>query len=168
MTFDADPVIRRLQTGAVVWCAGATALSLAGWPSRLDVAAGIMAGGVLTAVSFYAIKSSIDAILGLIPLAPTAPPPPGTGSDDTSPTPGPVPGVVSQAPQDRAAGRRAAVGALAKMAGRYALLAVLAYVMIARLRLHPIGLVVGASSLVASAALEAGRWVARPSRARPS
>ena len=35
-----------------------------------------------------------------------------------------------------------------KLAGRYALLAVLAYVMIARLRLHPIGLVVGASSLV--------------------
>ena len=151
MTFDADPVVRRLQTGALVWCVGATALSLAGWPSRLDVAAGIVAGGVLAAVSFFAIKSSIDAVLGLLPVP--------LGSD-------PIQIAGSETPIDTGAGRRAAVGALAKMTGRYALLAVLAYVMIARLRLHPIGLVVGASSLVASAALEAGRWVARPSRAR--
>ena len=47
--------------------------------------------------------------------------------------------------------------ALVKMAGRYALLALLAYVMIARLRLHPLGLMAGASSVVAAAALEAGR-----------
>jgi hypothetical protein len=46
---------------------------------------------------------------------------------------------------------------LAKLIGRYALLALLAYVMIARLRLHPLGLVAGASSVVAAAALEAGR-----------
>ncbi len=37
----------------------------------------------------------------------------------------------------------------------------MAYVMIARLRLHPIGLLIGASSLVASAALEAGRVLTR-------
>ena len=40
---------------------------------------------------------------------------------------------------------------------RYALLVLGAYVMIARLRLHPIGLVVGASSVVAAAALDAMR-----------
>jgi hypothetical protein len=44
-----------------------------------------------------------------------------------------------------------------KMVGRYALLALLAYVMIARLRLHPLGLLAGASSVVAAAVLEAGR-----------
>jgi hypothetical protein len=38
---------------------------------------------------------------------------------------------------------------------RYALLAFAAYVMIARLRLHPIGLLVGASSIVAAVAMEA-------------
>ena len=47
--------------------------------------------------------------------------------------------------------------ALVKLTGRYALLAFLAYVMIARLRLHPIGLFVGASSFVAAAAVEAVR-----------
>jgi hypothetical protein len=57
--------------------------------------------------------------------------------------------------------RPRAAGALFRLVGRYALLAVLAYVMIARLRLHPIGLLMGASSLVASAALEAARVLTR-------
>jgi hypothetical protein len=47
--------------------------------------------------------------------------------------------------------------AVIKLVGRYALLALLAYVMIARLRLHPLGLLAGASSVVAAAVLEAGR-----------
>ncbi|MEX2271747.1 MAG: ATP synthase subunit I [Vicinamibacterales bacterium] len=38
---------------------------------------------------------------------------------------------------------------------RYALLALAAYVMISRLRLHPIGLLVGASSIAAAVAVEA-------------
>jgi hypothetical protein len=54
------------------------------------------------------------------------------------------------------AGGRAGRAAL-QIAARYALLAFLAYVMIARLRLPPLGLIAGASSVVAAAALEAGR-----------
>jgi hypothetical protein len=38
---------------------------------------------------------------------------------------------------------------------RYALLGFAAYVMIARLRLHPLGLLVGASSIVTAVAVEA-------------
>lgn len=44
-----------------------------------------------------------------------------------------------------------------KLVVRYALLGFLAYVMIARLRLHPIGLLVGASSVPAAAFVEAVR-----------
>lgn len=44
-----------------------------------------------------------------------------------------------------------------KFSARYALLGFLAYVMIARLRLHPVGLLAGASSLVLAAAAEAAR-----------
>lgn len=44
--------------------------------------------------------------------------------------------------------------ALLKIAGRYALLAFLAYVMIARLRLSPLGLIAGASSVAVAAAFE--------------
>ena len=58
--------------------------------------------------------------------------------------------------EDLAAERRA-WRALLKIAGRYALLAFLAYVMIARLRLPPVGLIAGASSVVAAASIEAVR-----------
>ena len=44
---------------------------------------------------------------------------------------------------------------------RYALLAILAYVMIARLRLPPIGLLIGASVMVVAAALELVRGAHR-------
>ena len=43
---------------------------------------------------------------------------------------------------------------LLKVAGRYALLGFLAYVMIARLRLPPIGLIAGASSFAVAVAVE--------------
>jgi hypothetical protein len=46
---------------------------------------------------------------------------------------------------------------LIKLAGRYALLGFLAYVMIARLRLHPIGLLAGASVIPLAATIEAIR-----------
>lgn len=43
---------------------------------------------------------------------------------------------------------------LLKLTGRYALLGFLAYVMIARLRLPPLGLILGASSFAVAAAVE--------------
>lgn len=56
---------------------------------------------------------------------------------------------------DRAAGQGARGAGLGLVLVRYALLALAAYVMIARLRLHPIGLLVGASSIAAAVAVEA-------------
>jgi hypothetical protein len=56
--------------------------------------------------------------------------------------------------EDFAAGRRPRFAAF-KIAGRYALLGFLAYVMIARLRLPPLGLIAGASSIVAAVVIEA-------------
>jgi len=44
-----------------------------------------------------------------------------------------------------------------QLAGRYALLGLMAYVMIVRLRLHPLGLLAGASSIVAAVTVEAVR-----------
>ena len=58
---------------------------------------------------------------------------------------------------DDLAARRRAGRAVLKIAGRYALLAFLAYVMIARLRLPPLGLIAGASSVVAATVVEAVR-----------
>jgi hypothetical protein len=58
---------------------------------------------------------------------------------------------------DDLAARRRPGRAVLKIAGRYALLAFLAYVMIARLRLPPLGLIAGASSVVAATFVEAAR-----------
>ncbi|MGH9162212.1 MAG: ATP synthase subunit I [Vicinamibacteraceae bacterium] len=54
-------------------------------------------------------------------------------------------------------------GQLLGLVGRYVLLAFLAYVMIARLRLHPIGLLLGASSVVLAVSAEAVRLLVRGS-----
>jgi hypothetical protein len=63
-----------------------------------------------------------------------------------------------------ASGRRPNIALIvAKVTGRYALLTLLAYVMIARLRLHPVGLLAGASSVVAAASIEAIRLLLKKS-----
>ena len=63
-------------------------------------------------------------------------------------------GVDALASSSRDRARPKLARALVKMAGRYALLALLAYVMIARLRLPPLGLIAGASSFAVAAAFE--------------
>jgi hypothetical protein len=68
--------------------------------------------------------------------------------------------VVSGAGADRARLVRAAT---IRLVGRYALLGFLAYVMIARLRLHPLGLLAGASSVAAAAFVEAVRLLMKKS-----
>jgi hypothetical protein len=50
-----------------------------------------------------------------------------------------------------------------QLAGRYALLGFVAYVMIVRLRLHPLGLLAGASSIVAAVTVEAVRVLVKKS-----
>jgi hypothetical protein len=69
---------------------------------------------------------------------------------------GGVAAVVTAATGGRVAPAQAGK-TLVKVVVRYALLAFLAYVMIARLRLHPIGLLVGATSITAAVFVEAVR-----------
>lgn len=57
------------------------------------------------------------------------------------------------------AGGRGRAGALVNFFTRHAILAFAAYVMLVRLRLHPVGLIAGASSLVLAAAAAAARFV---------
>jgi ATP synthase I chain len=136
-------LLRRLERGALVWCALAAVGVLALAPSRTDVLLGIAGGGVLAIVSFYAIRGSVDAAVRAF--APAARPTPEPASQ-----PATRPGMGSL---------------VVKMAGRYALLALLAYVMIARLRLHPLGLLLGMTALAASATAEAVRSLGRPGSA---
>ena len=143
---DADPVIRRLERDAVIWAALATAAALAIRPDQPGWAAGIAGGGILALASLWAIRSSVDAVLSRIVPAPEGRP------DD---------GARRQARAMPNAPARAGVGIAVKLAGRYALLGLGAYVMIVRLRLHAIGVLIGASSLVAAASFEAVRVLRR-------
>ena len=60
MRFDPDPVVRRIERGALVWCALAAAATLAVRPDAPSIAGGVLGGGLLTFISLYAIRGSID------------------------------------------------------------------------------------------------------------
>ena len=96
----------------------------------VSAAAGVLGGGLLIGTSFYLLGSGSGGLAALMA------------------------GSVSQ--QEK---RRIARGVALKLAGRYALLGFLAYVMIARLRLHPLGVLAGASSVAAAAFVEAVRFL---------
>ena len=136
---DADPFVRRLERDAVIWAALATVAALVIRPDQPALAAGVVGGGILALTSLWAIRSSVDALLAR--LVPSMVPAPAEGSED--------------------APARAGMGIAVKLAGRYGLLALGAYVMIVRLRLHAIGVLIGASSLVAAASFEAVRVLRR-------
>lgn len=103
------------------------ALAMSGIPA----AAGVVGGGVLIGVSYFALASATSALANV---------------------------VSGQSGEDRARVVRATT---VRLVGRYALLGLLAYVMIARLRLHPLGLLAGASSVAAAAFVEAVRLLTK-------
>lgn len=94
--------------------------------SPLMSALAVLGGGVIAGVSYRAIQSGVTALVDRLAGAPAA-----SGS------------------------RPAVRWVVMKLTARYALLGFAAYVMIARLRLPPLGLIAGASSVMAAAALEA-------------
>ena len=104
-------------------------------PDDLTVALGVVLGGLLAAVSYRGIKGGIDALLG--------------GVEHRAAGTGPRPGLAWP---------------LVKFFTRYGILGLAAYVVLVRLRVHPVGVVAGASSLVVAAALEAIRQTRAPSR----
>jgi hypothetical protein len=142
---DVDPVLRRIERLAIGLCLGMAAVALGAERGEPAVAIGVLGGGFIVGVSYWAIRTSISGLI-----------------DRMNPTP-------RTRPAGEVEGRPAGPGPLAlvgRLAGRYALLALLAYVMIARLRLHPIGMVIGASSVVVATTCEAVRMLAAPRDAR--
>jgi hypothetical protein len=122
-----DPALRRVERDGVIACVVMAAAAWAFAGGRIDAALGVIGGGALVAVSYRGIKGGIDALVGAM-----APP---------------------SASHRRA---QAAIG-LVKFFTRYAILAVAAYVIMARLRLPPVAVFAGASSLVVAVAIEAAR-----------
>jgi len=133
-----DRTLRSVERNAFLICAGMTVVACF-VPPRPAVALGVVGGGLLVAVSYWSLKSGVTAFVDVLAGAGQA----AGGSGEPTPR--------------RANIRREIV----KLTLRYALLGLLAYVMIARLRLHPWGLLAGASSVVAGVSLEALRLVTK-------
>jgi len=137
-----DTILRRVERTAVVLCVLMAAVALAITGGRLVSALAVLAGGLLVSISYRMILlgAGVPAALGNAGHATGEP-----GGSEAAQT------ESSHSPRPLLTG--------AKVGGRYALLAVLAYVMIARLRLPPLGLLAGASSIVAAVSLEALRYL---------
>jgi hypothetical protein len=129
-------MLRRIERRSLAACAvlaGVAALVTGGLAAPLGVAG----GGLLVAISYRGIKGGLPAL----------------GGDGTGAPGDPGDGVT---PRGRAAG-------LVKFFTRYAILAAAAYLIMARLRLPPLAVVVGASSLVVAVTVEALRPFGRNS-----
>jgi hypothetical protein len=136
MPIEADPMLRRLQRNAILACLAMAAVAYVLGRGKWAPVLGVLGGGLLIGISYQTIGSGVSRVADLM-----------AGSQAGVSDPGP-PKV----------GRTMVV-----VIGRYALLTLLAYVMIARLRLHPLGLLAGASSVVAAAAVEAFRLLMKKS-----
>jgi hypothetical protein len=117
-------------------CAAMAAVAFVLSPSHLQSAIAVIGGGLIAASSYVAIQSGVSALVDAV--------------------------VVTSGPPRTPTLRRAVM----QLALRYALLGFGAYVMIARLRLPPLGLLAGASSIVAAVAVEAVRLLMKDSSPR--
>ena len=125
-------MLRRVQATAVVVCLVFAVLAVVVTRGRLSPALAVLAGGSLAGVSYWMLASGVTGVVDL---------------------------MLPRSGESARFTPRSRVAITGQLAGRYALLALLAYVMIARLRLHPLGLLVGASSVVAAVAIEAVRFL---------
>jgi len=129
---DSEAILHRVQGTALVVCVAMSGAALVLSRGRTWPAVAVLGGGLLAAISYRMLVSSVTDVVDLLM-------PRGAATPRMT--------------------RRARLAMTGKLTGRYALLALLAYVMIARLRLHPLGLLVGASSVVAAVAIEAVRFL---------
>jgi hypothetical protein len=131
---DADETLRGVERNAFVVAGLLTAAALL-VPPRPGMAIAVAGGALLAGASYWSLKRGVSGLVEAI-----------AGGTDSSGKP-----------------RRFRARQTASLVLRYALLALLAYVMIARLRLHPWGLLAGASSVVAGVSVEAVRLLVKKS-----
>jgi hypothetical protein len=124
--------LRRLERDGVLACGGLAAGALLLWPRTLAAAGGVVCGGLLVGLSYWAIRGLVDGLL-------TA----------------------------RLDGRPPGRAMLVKFFTRHAILALAAYGMMARLRVDPVALLAGVTSLGFAAALEAVRVLTGADQTKP-
>jgi hypothetical protein len=138
---ETDPGLRRIERYSVVACA-ALAVAAGIITRQVDAPLGVVGGGALVAISYRGIKAGISAVVDA-----------AADSKDSRNSRG-------ASAEGRGGSRGVAVG-LVKFFTRYAILAFAAYVIMARLRLPPVAVLAGASSLVIAVMAEALRGLSR-------
>jgi hypothetical protein len=128
-----DALLRRVELTAILFCLAMTVAELEIAIVSPGPGIAVLDGGLLIGLSYWSIKSGVSNLVDAVAAG-------GEG-------------------KTRAPRRRIAL----QLAGRYALLGFVAYVMIVRLRLHPLGLLAGASSIVAAVTVEAVRVLVKKS-----
>jgi hypothetical protein len=116
-----SPVLTGVARSTAMVCVGLAVTAAIARPGRWQVAAGVLGGGLLVALSAWAIRGAVDGFIR----------PDG--------------------------GRPAPTWVLVKFFTRHAILALAAYGMMVRLHLDPVAMLVGVSSLVIAAGVEALR-----------
>jgi len=176
---EADPALRRFELDAVVACGVVAGLALAvtavrsGLGPGVNAFLGVLAGGLLTALSYRAIKGGVDIVVSAARNHRSEQDStPDQRSEQTSTDSSAQDRRLEQASTDTSArdqrsqqdfspapvlstARRAFLAV--KFFTRYALLAVAAYVMLTCFRLHPVAVLVGATSPFLAALVLVGR-----------
>jgi hypothetical protein len=132
-------VIERIARDTAIAC-GIIALMFALWKRDLAAPIGVIGGGLLIGLSFWAIRGTVDTLILMQ---------------------GGSPGRSGEAAKAGEGGRISSGFALVKFFTRHGILALAAYGMMVRLHLDPVGLLAGVSSLgvaVAGEALRDLRW----------
>lgn len=155
MTDGPDRWLRRLERDTLIVGAVMTAAAVALWPDRPARAAGVVGGVALIALSYTAIVAGVS---GLWAGAAAGPSP----VENTPEIAGPEPDAAP--PAEAVPARRAAPRGFVKFFTRHAILAVGAYVMIARFEFDPMAMLAGVTAPALAATVEVVRTV----RARQS
>ena len=128
-------MIARIARDAALACVAIAVLFLL-WKRNIAAPLGVVGGGVLMGVSFWAIRGTVDALIVLRPgLSRRSPG--GAKADET--------------------GRISTAFLLVKFFTRHAIVALAAYGMMMRLHFDPVGLLAGVSSLGVAVGVEALR-----------
>ncbi len=130
----ADSMLSRLERDSLLAATAMALTALALWPDRPGRALGVVGGLALIAVSYRGIRAGVDGLWRA--------PAPAAGAPDTP---------VSPARPPRAG--------FVKFFTRHAILAVGAYVMMARFEFDPIAMLAGVTAPVVAAAVELVRTV---------
>lgn len=126
---ETDRSLRRVQRDAAIICGLMAASALIAQRGRADGALGVLAGAALMALSYVAIKGSVDAVVHR----------------------------TSARAADGDVSGRGVVWVTIKFIGRYGLLALGAWLVLVPLHANPLGVFAGVSALVFAIAIESVR-----------